>query len=361
MNKREYHIDDLGYKDHLSQYRSDQNLESFEVGRVTSEHKERYIVLTEKGEITCELLGNLRFTAQSRSDLPAVGDWVALNVYDSEKGLIHAVFPRDNVLERQAIGRSGEKQIIASNIDYGLIVQSINRDYSINRLERYITICHSADIEPIIILNKIDLLQEVQLNEILSEVNERIKGVTVMAISNVTGEGLDQLRPLIITGKTYCLLGSSGVGKSTLINSLAGTEIMKTGAISESIDRGKHVTTHRELMVLESGGIIIDNPGMREVGITDSSLGLEMTFEQIHDLAHLCKFNDCTHHNEKGCAVLDALDSGELNEATYENYLKLEREQAHFSASVHEKRRKDKAFGKMVKQVMNQKKKDKDR
>jgi ribosome biogenesis GTPase len=361
MSDRLYHLENLGYKDHLDQYRNENDLSVFEVGRVTLEHKERYIVLTEHGEITCELLGNLRFTAQSRSDLPAVGDWVAFNEYDSDKGLIHAVFPRDNVLERQAVGRSGEKQIIASNIDYSLIVQSVNRDYSINRLERYITICHTAGIEPIIILNKIDLIKEGQVQEILHEINERIKGAAVVAISNSTGEGLDQVRPLIKGGKTYCLLGSSGVGKSTLINSLAGKQIMKTGAISESVDRGKHVTTHRELIVLETGGVIIDNPGMREVGITDSSSGLDMTFEKIHDLAHDCKFNDCTHRNEKGCAVLDALDSGELNEDTYENYMKLQREQAHFSASVHEKRMKEKAFGKMVKQVMNKKKHDRDR
>ncbi len=356
MKKREYNIRDLGFNEHLSEHRSDNNLESFDVGRVILEHKERYVVLTAQGEMDCELIGNLRFTAQSRSDLPAVGDWVALNEYDTDKGLIHAVYPRENALERQAAGRYGEKQIIASNIDYGLIVQSVNRDYSINRLERYITICHAANIEPIIILNKMDLIEQEQLNEILNEVSNRIKGISVLAVSNLTGEGLDQIRPLIKVGKTYCLLGSSGVGKSTLINSLTGNSIMKTAAISESIDRGKHVTTHRELIVLETGGVIIDNPGMREVGITDSSSGLQMTFEHFYELAEDCKFNDCSHQNEKGCAILAALDSGALNEETYENFMKLEREQAHFAATVHEKRKKDKAFGKMVKQVMSQKK-----
>ncbi|MEO1051225.1 MAG: ribosome small subunit-dependent GTPase A [Bacteroidota bacterium] len=356
MTRRKYNIKDLGFKEYLSEYRTNNNLESFSVGRVILEHKERYVVLTEQGEITCELIGNLRFTAQNRSDLPAVGDWVALNEYDTDKGLIHAIYPRENVLERQAVGRNGEKQIIASNIDYGLIVQSVNRDYSINRLERYITICHAANIEPVIILNKIDLIEQEQLNDILNAVSNRIKGISVLAISNLTGEGLDQIRPLIKAGKTYCLLGSSGVGKSTMINSLMGDSIMKTGAISESIDRGKHVTTHRELIALKTGGVIIDNPGMREVGITDSSSGLVLTFEQIYELAKDCKFNDCSHQNEKGCAILAALDSGELSEETYENFMKLEREQAHFSATVHEKRKKDKAFGKMVKQVMKQKK-----
>ena len=354
MTKREYNIKDLGFNKYLNEHKRN-HLESFNVGRVILEHKERYMVLTKQGEIDCELIGNLRFTVQNRSDLPAVGDWVALNPYDTDKGLIHAVYPRQNVLERQAVGRNGEKQIIASNVDIGLIVQSVNRDYSINRLERYITICHSANIQPIIIFNKIDLIEKEQLNEILNEVSNRIEGIPVLTTSSLTGEGLDQIKLLIKAGKTYVLLGSSGVGKSTLINSLTGSSLLKTGAISESIDRGKHITTHRELIVLETGGVIIDNPGMREVGITDSSLGLKLTFEQIYELAQGCKFNDCSHQNEEGCAVLAALDSGELNGETYENFMKLEKEQAHFSATIYEKRKKDKAFGKMVRQVVKQK------
>lgn len=355
MTNRKYNIKDLGFNEGLSKYRKDNNLESFNIGRVILEHKERYVVLTGQGEVDCELIGNLRFTAQNRSDLPIVGDWVALYEYDSKKALIHAVFSRENALERQAVGKKGEKQLIASNIDNGLIVQSVNRDYSINRLERYIVICRAANIEPVILLTKIDFIEKEQLNKILMEVHNRIKGVIVLAISNLTGEGIDKVRSLIKVGKTYCLLGSSGVGKSTLINSLTGHLAVKTGAISRSIDRGKHVTTHRELIVLESGGVIIDNPGMREVGITDSSMGLEMTFDQVYELAEDCRFNDCSHQNEKGCAILAALDNGELNEETYENFMKLEREQAHFSATVHERRKKEKAFGKMVKQVVKRK------
>ena len=355
MTKRNYTINDLGFNHSLVEFSIENDLDSFSAGRVILEHKERYVVLTEYGELDCELIGNLRFTAQSRADLPAVGDWVAVNTYDLDKGLIHAIYPRKNVLERQAVGRNGEKQIIASNIDYGLIVQSVNRDFSINRLERYIALCHAANIEPIVILNKVDLIEKEQLNYLLNKVNSRIKGILLLPMSNLTGEGLDQIKALVKKGKTYCLLGSSGVGKSTLINSLAGDSIMKTGAISDSIDRGKHVTTHRELIVLESGGVVIDNPGMREVGITDSPNALETTFEQIYELAEECKFNDCTHQNEKGCAIRAALESGELQEETYENFMKLERERAHFSASVHEKRKRDKAFGKMVKQAKYQK------
>lgn len=355
MAKKNYKIEDLGFNQNHHEHRTNNNLSNFDIGRVILEHKERYIVLTEQGELECELIGNLRYTAQTRADLPAVGDWVALSEYDVDKGLIHYVYPRKNALERQAVGRSGEKQMIASNIDYGLIVQSVNRDYSINRLERYITICHAASIEPIIILNKVDLIEEERLTAILDDVNTRIKDVVVLPVSNLTGEGLDQITAMIKKGNTYCLLGSSGVGKSTLINSLTGDERMKTGSISKAIDRGKHVSTHRELIVLSSGGVVIDNPGMREIGVTDNSIGVERTFEQIYELAEECKFNDCSHQNEKGCAILAALESGELNEETYENYMKLEREQTHFTATVHEKRKKDKAFSKMVKRVTHQK------
>ncbi len=355
MTKQEYTITDLGFNNKLNEYRSNNNLESYNTGRIILEHKERYVALSEQGEIDCELLGNLRYGAQSRTDLPAVGDWVAINRYDVDKGLIHGVYPRTNVLERQAVGRTGEKQIIAANIDYGLIMQSVNRDYSINRVERYVTICHSSNIHPIIILSKIDLIKQEELNEILNELNNRIKGISILTLSNITGEGLDIVKSLIEEGKTYCLLGSSGVGKSSLINGLTGGSLMKTAAISKSIDRGKHVTTHRELIVLDDGGVIIDNPGMREVGITESTSGLEMTFEEIYDLAEECKFNNCTHQKEKSCAVVAAVDSGELSKETYENFMKLQREQAHFSSTIHEKRKKDKAFGKMVKEVMKHK------
>ncbi len=359
MTNREIDIKDLGFNDNLSDYTKSKQLEFFTIGRVILEHKERYIVLTETGEIQCELIGNLRFTAITRSDLPVVGDWVAFNLYDSYKGLIHAIYPRVNQLERQAIGNYGEKQLIASNVDYGLIVQSVNRDYSINRLERYITICHKAKIEPIIILSKIDLISPDQLDDMLSDVRGRIHNTPIITLSNQSGQGLQEFQSLIEAGKTYCLLGSSGVGKSTLINSLLNRNSVRTGEISESIDRGKHITTHRELFLLPNRGVIIDNPGMREVGITDGDSGLEMTYEQIHELAQECKFKDCTHTVEKGCKVLEAIEQGELNEDSYHNYMKLQREQVHFTSSVHEKRKKEKAFGKMVKRTMAQKSKNK--
>lgn len=352
-------IKDLGFTDQMRAFGLEQGLESFEIGRVTSEHRERYDVITSNGHFDAELLGNLRFTAESREDFPAVGDWVALSPYDEDKALIHGIYLRHSMLVRQAVGRKGEKQVIATNIDVGLIVQSVNRDFSINRLERYLTICHSADILPVIILSKIDLLEAAELKSILSEISSRIKDVLVVPVSNQTEGGYKQVSDLIERGKTYCLLGSSGVGKSTLLNHLSGQKQMDTGEISESIDRGKHVTTHRELVVLESGGILIDNPGMREVGIADSSGGLEMTFDEILELSEDCKYKDCTHLHEEGCAILEALEVGELDQESYDNYHKMYKEKMHFETSAEDKKRKDKGFGKMMKQVKKVRKQNK--
>jgi len=273
-------LEDLGYDSELEKYRKELKLDSFEMGRVISEHKDRYVVKTKNTEYDAELIGNLRFTAESKYDLPAVGDWVAISEYDENKALIHAVYPRHSILERKAVGKLSETQIIATNIDFALIVQSVNRDFNINRLDRYLTICYASKIEPIVVLSKIDLIEKSELEHILEKINKRIKDILIIAISNQTQTGLDKIKSKLTKGKTYCLLGSSGVGKSTLINTLVGKELMITGEISDSIDRGKHITSHRELIVTENG-ILIDNPGMREVGIADSSSGLEKTFESI--------------------------------------------------------------------------------
>lgn len=342
-------LEELGYNSELEKCRNDNELNHFGVGRVILEHKDRYIVKTESEEFESELIGNLRFTASSQVDLPAVGDWVAISEYDENKALIHAVYPRKSLLERKAVGKHGEVQIIAANIDFGIIVQSVNRDYSINRLERYLAICNTAKIEPIIVLSKVDLIESSELTEILEQVNSRIKNTPIVAISNLSGAGIEEVRAKLVAGKTYCLLGSSGVGKSTLINKLSGNESMKTGEISENINRGKHITSHRELIVLESG-ILIDNPGMREVGITDSSGGLEMTFDKILHLAQGCKFNNCTHTNETGCAVIGSVENKELDADSYANFMKMEKERAYFESSAEEKKQKDKNLGKLIKQ-----------
>lgn len=342
-------LEELGYNDKLERLRIENNLKNFEIGRVISEHKERYIVKTEKGELEAEITGNLRFSSKSREDIPAVGDWVALTIHDSDFSIIHSILPRYSVISRQAVGKFGEIQIIATNIDYALLVQAADRDFNINRLERYLTICNSSKVSPIIVLSKIDLIDENRTSEIVENIKSRIKNVPILAISNKSQDGYDKIIAIIEKGKTYCMLGSSGVGKSTLLNNLSGKSLMRTDSISQSTNKGRHITSHRELIILESGGILVDNPGMREVGIVDSTGGLEITFDLIIRYSQNCKFKDCTHTNEIGCSVIEAVEKGEINRASYENYMKMEREKAYFESSVVERRKKDKGFGKMLK------------
>ncbi|MEE4260926.1 MAG: ribosome small subunit-dependent GTPase A [Bacteroidales bacterium] len=343
-------LEELGYNNKLEDSRKAQGLESFIIGRVILKHRDRYIVRTESSEFDCELIGSLRFSVTDKGELPFVGDWVAISEYDEDKALIHAVLQRNSILERKAIGKLGQTQIIATNIDVGIIIQSVNRDFSINRLERYLTICNACKIDPIIVLSKIDLIEESELEELLTQVRKRIKNVAIIAISNQTHLGIEEIKSKLSKGKTYCLLGSSGVGKSTLINTIVGGKLIKTGAISESIDRGKHVTTHRELIVFENG-VLIDNPGMREVGITDDSDGFEMTFEEILNFSKNCKYNDCTHTNEDGCAVLTALENNDLNPESYENFLKMEKERIHFESNAQDRKKKGKDLGKLIKNM----------
>lgn len=342
-------LDDLGYNDKIEKSRIENNLEDFEIGRVISEHKERYIVKTEKGEFEAEITGNLRFSAKGREDFPAVGDWVALTIYDSGFSIIHGILPRFSIISRQAVSQFGEVQIIATNIDYAFLIQAVDRDFNINRLERYLTICYSSDVSPIIVLSKTDLIDEQRMNGILNDIKLRIKNVPVIAISNETQNGYEAIKKTIEKGKTYCMLGSSGVGKSTLLNNLSGRTIMRTDTISQSTNKGRHVTSHRELIILENGGILVDNPGMREVGIADTTSGLEITFDKIVSLSQNCKFKDCTHTRETGCSILEAVEKGDIDKNSYENYLKLEREKAHFELTVVEKRKKDKELGKIIK------------
>lgn len=342
-------LEDLGYNDTLEKFRIEHDLNNLEIGRITSEHRERYTVQTIKGEFQAEITGNIRFTAKSREDFPAVGDWVALTTHDFDFAIINHILPRFSMIKRQAVGQFGEVQIIATNIDYAFIIQAVDNNFNINRLERYLTICNSSNINSIIVLTKTDLIDEHRINEILDRIKTRIKNTPIIPISNTTKNGYERINSCIEQGKTYCMLGSSGVGKSTLLNNLSGKSLMRTDEISQSTHKGKHVTSHRQLIILENGGILIDTPGMREIGIADTERGLETTFDMIVRLSNNCKFKDCTHTIEKGCAILEAIKNGELEKDSYENYLKMESEKKHFESTVEEKRKKDKAFGKMVK------------
>jgi ribosome biogenesis GTPase len=350
-------LEDLGYNDIIEKSRIEQDIDNFEIGRVISEHRERYVVKTIRGEFQAEITGIMRFTAKTREGFPAVGDWVAMTTYDYDTALIHHILPRFSNIKRQAVGQFGEIQIIATNIDYAFLVQAADRDFNINRLERYLTICNSSTVKPIIVLTKIDLIDELRINEILESIKARIKDVPVIPISNETKNGYEALNTIIERGKTYCMLGSSGVGKSSLLNNLSGKSLMKTDIISQSTNKGKHVTSHRELIILENGGILIDNPGMREVGIADTTRGLETTFDRIIRLSQNCKFKDCTHTIEVGCKVIEAVEKKEIDKASYENYLKMEREKKHFESTLAEKRKRDKDFGKMIKNYKNDLKK----
>ncbi|MCT4581068.1 MAG: ribosome small subunit-dependent GTPase A [Flavobacteriales bacterium] len=346
----------LGYTTVLEDYRKAQGLEHFSVGRVIAEYKERYIVRTAQQEYEAEIIGNLRYTAQSRVDFPAVGDWVAISTYESDNAFIHALLPRKSVIERKSVGKKGEKQIIASNLDKAFIVQAVDRDFSINRIERYLVICYEANIEPIIVLNKVDLIDALKTAELVEKLRQRIKDVPICLTSSKSLKGVEVFQKQIGPSKTYCLLGSSGVGKTTLLNTLLKSEVLKTANISLSSNRGKHTTTHRALKILENGGMLIDTPGMREVGIATSGKGVAATFESINALSTQCKYNDCTHTVEPGCAILLALNNHEIEPALFENYKKLLKEQQHFESTVQEKNKKGKALSKQIKHYKEMKK-----
>ncbi len=207
-------------------------------------------------------------------------------------------------------------------------------------------------------LSKIDLISDSELESKLLQIRQRIKDIPIITVSSET-KGYKDAEKVIKQGKTYCLLGSSGVGKSTLLNSILGESFMKTGEISSSVNKGKHITSHRELIVLNNGGIIIDNPGMREVGITDTTSGLETTFESIIEYSKNCLFKDCTHVNEKGCAVLAAVEEGEIDEDSYSNFRKMEKEKMHFETDALERKKKDKDLGKLIKEVKKHRKNNK--
>ena len=336
-----------------------QNPEGFVKGRVVAEHKERYIVRTETEEYEAEITGNLRFTAKNREDFPAVGDWVGLTTYDHNFAIIHSVLPRSSLIKRQTAGKKTDIQVIAANVDTAFIMVSADRDFNLNRIERYLTICNSSHIEPVILISKADLVEEGTTIEMRESIFQRIGNIPVLAVSSQSEDGIKELKKIIREGKTYCMLGSSGVGKSTLMNNLSGKAIMKTDSVSGSTHKGKHVTSHRELVILPGGGFLIDNPGMREIGIADTENGLEITFDKISILAKSCRYMDCTHTNETGCSVLEALGRGELDSATYDNYRKLLREREHYETTEAEKRRKDKIFGKMVKSYFQMKTREK--
>lgn len=324
--------------------------------RVVAQYRGKYRVICNEEESWAEVTGKMMHQAASQADYPVVGDLVNIIELGYGDAVIESILPRKSILARKAAGKD-EVQPIAANVDTAFIVQALDRDFNLNRFERYLSMIRANDIKPVLILNKTDLISPAELKEKMMLVEERFKDVTLLTASVLKGDGVENITKSIKKGQIYCLLGSSGVGKSSLINRLLGQELIKTKEISAQTKKGKHVTTHRELFVLSGGGMIIDNPGMREISLADAGEGIADVFSEIEQLGKDCKFVDCTHQMEPGCAVLAAISSGDLDEDKYNNYLKLKKEADFYAMTSLEKRRKDKSFGKMVKTALKQTKK----
>jgi len=351
--------ENLGYNEYFESHRKILGLEEFSVARVVAEHKGAYKIKNENGEYFAKLTGKKVFDAKSREDYPAVGDWVVIKEQDKEWAIIKAILPRQSLIKRKHNHKNG-MQIIATNIDVAFIVESIGRDFNLNRFERYFAIASGGGVETVIILNKIDLISKEELEKKLIEIKNRFKNIDIVLTSALEDTGLEELRSSMASGRTYCFLGSSGVGKSSLINKLLVTNAIETGDINLETGRGKHTTTVRQMYFLKNGAIVIDNPGMREVGMTNTKAGLEDTFDEILALARTCKFVDCAHVSEPGCSVLSALESGVINRDKYENYINLKKEIEHYEMTEVERNEKDYKFGKFIKKAKKEIQKYKD-
>jgi ribosome biogenesis GTPase / thiamine phosphate phosphatase len=325
------------------------------VGRVTSIKGYKYLLVSESGEIETELSGRLLFAA-AVEELPKVGDWVFYMDYGA-MGYLISVFPRMNELSRKAAGVKFEKQVLAANIDYAFIVQGLDADFNIMRLERYMVQILSCGITPIVLLNKSDLVADTK--DYIAQVNRLKRDCGVFCCSTYSGLGIDVLaNDVMEQGKTYILVGSSGTGKSSLLNSLMNFQLQKIREKSHSTGKGKHTTTARELFQLPNGSLVIDTPGMREFGMTsDEGHHSAELFPEITKFAEGCRYADCKHINEAGCAVLEALNSGALDSYIFESYVKLMKEQRRFEIKIEDKKRLGKQFGKMTKEAKNHRKK----
>jgi ribosome biogenesis GTPase / thiamine phosphate phosphatase len=292
-------------------------------GRVVSQHRNLYRVATAGIDLTAEISGKIRHLASASSDLPVVGDFVMIdrNTADTGNAIIHHVLRRKSAIERKAAGTSGEVQIIAANINTIFICMALNSDFNLRRLERYLSVSWASGALPVVVLTKSDLCDDTE--SMLSKVGAVAAGADILITTSMAEDGYQSIKKYISVGKTVAFIGSSGVGKSTLINRLMGEDIIKTGTIRKD-DKGRHITTRRELILIPSGGAVIDTPGMRELGVESADLG--KAFSDIVDLAKSCRFSDCTHTVEPYCAVRKAIESGSLSEKRLTNYLKLQKE-----------------------------------
>ncbi|MCK5148509.1 ribosome small subunit-dependent GTPase A [bacterium] len=357
-------LNDLGWNDFFEAQFTDINRSDWIVARVIRQDKHGLTLQNEQGVLTGKVIGRLRKPGTVKSELPVVGDWVTGELLQGENKLvIHAVLPRKSRFSRKVPGMQSLEQVVAANMDILFLVSGLDNDFNPRRIERYITLAWDSGARPVILLNKTDLLEDT--DDCFAEASEAAIGVDVHLLSATAGSGLDAIRQYINPGVTIAFLGSSGVGKSTIINALLGNDYMKTNEVRENDSRGRHTTTHRELILFPDGGMLIDTPGMREVQLWATDESLDEAFADITQLAVSCKFSDCAHETEPHCSVKSAIESGDLSEKRYQSYLKLKREvesiRLRSEAHIFEKRQKQKEFGKMVKTVMSDKMKLKNR
>ncbi len=342
-------LEDLGYGDWHRRSLKGLGADEARLARVIAVDRDLYTIASPIGVVPAEATGKLLYGADTPEDLPCVGDWVLVDHLDKEThAVVHHVLPRRTLLRRRAPGGGSEYQPIAANIDVAYIVQSCDVDYSLNRLDRYIVMAADGGITSRLVLTKRDVVTQAEVDRLIAGV-KRDHGIDVVAISSVTGAGYEELRRTLLKGRTYCLLGSSGVGKSTILNRLLGREELVVASVSEKSGRGRHTTTRRQLIVLEDGALFIDTPGMRELGMMAFAAGLEGSFEDVAAAAEGCRYADCTHTEEEGCAILARVATGQLSAERYQSYLKLLKESEHYESTYLERRERDRAFGKMLK------------
>lgn len=346
-------LDDIGYDSVFKENFNSSFSDEFSPARITTVNKNNFLLLSEFGETYAELAGKFMFDLDSALDLPTVGDWVAASYFDDNSlAIIHDILPRRSLLKRRDPGKKLDYQLIASNIDTAFIIQALDTNFNLNRLERYLVMVNESNIEPIILLSKSDLLSEIESNKIKTEIGRIRNKFKWLMFSNKSGHGISDIEKHLLSQKTYCLLGSSGVGKTTLLNTLIGEQIFEVREVREKDDKGRHTTSNRQLIVLKNGSLIIDTPGMKELGNIAIETGISETFDDIETLRRHCRFSDCSHTNEEGCAILGGIENGTINQKRYDNYIKLKKETDFYQMSYQEKRKKDKSFGKMIKQVM---------
>lgn len=347
MNNRLCELTGLGWTDWFEQRAECNPAET--IARVAAVDRDQLLIVDQTGHFRAKLAGRYLHRHQLAHELPCVGDWVCLERQpDDDFGVVHAILERRTSLRRKSAGNASEDQMIAANLDYVVIVQSCHFDFNLKRLERYLVMVMDGGADPYILLTKTDLVDPAVLAAQLADIDSTGIVAPILTLSNVTREGMEDLKRLLTPGKTYCFVGSSGVGKSTLINHLIDRERLETGAVSGT-GEGRHTTVRRELIRLDEGALVIDNPGMREFGLVGAEDGLGSSYADITALAPICRYRDCRHTGEPGCAVLGAVHSGDIRREHVENYLKLKEESDFHQMSQAERRKKDRAFGLYIK------------